>query len=87
MDEKNNPKTDEAFCVHRRSLQEKKIEKKGRRGRRSGLCMGEILAIRIWFNPSKCRDFKTFYRGSNGEFLRPFFPKMPNYSSFMKRIK
>jgi hypothetical protein len=65
----------------------KKIEKKERRGRKSGLCVDEILAIQIWFNLSKCRDFKTFYRGANGEFLRPFFPKMPNYSSSMKQIK
>jgi hypothetical protein len=58
----------------------KNIEEKERRGRKSGLWVSEILTIQIWFNLSKCRDFKTFYRGVNGEFLRPFFPKMPNYS-------
>jgi hypothetical protein len=30
VDEKDNPKTGEAFCGHRRSLQEKKDRKKGK---------------------------------------------------------
>jgi hypothetical protein len=42
---------------------EKKIEQKERRGRKGGLWGSEILAIQIWFNLNKCRDFKTFYRG------------------------
>jgi hypothetical protein len=68
MDEKHNPKTDEAFRVHRQSLQEEKIEEKGGRGRQSGLWVSEIVTIQIWFNLTKCRDFKTFYRGANGKF-------------------
>jgi hypothetical protein len=51
------------------------------------VCVSEILAIQIWFNLSKCRNFKTLYRRANGEFLRQFFPRMPNCSSFMKQIK
>ncbi|MDR1233163.1 MAG: hypothetical protein LBJ75_02810, partial [Puniceicoccales bacterium] len=43
----------------------KKIGQKERRGRKSGLWVSEILAIQIWFNLSKCREFKTFYRGVN----------------------
>ncbi|MDR1232822.1 MAG: IS982 family transposase [Puniceicoccales bacterium] len=33
------------------------------------------------------QGFQDILPGVSGEFLRPFFPKMPNYSSFMKQIK
>jgi IS5 family transposase len=36
---------------------------------------------------SKMRSFKVFYDGVQGKFLRPFFPKMPSYTAYMKQLK
>jgi hypothetical protein len=36
---------------------------------------------------SKVRSFKTFYEGACGKFLRPFFPKMPSHTAFLKQLK
>jgi hypothetical protein len=63
MDEKTTPRLTRLFVVIDDLCKQKKIGKKERRGRESGLCVSEILAIQIWLNLSKCRDFKTFYRG------------------------
>ncbi|MDR1173513.1 MAG: hypothetical protein LBK24_01820 [Puniceicoccales bacterium] len=52
----------------------KKTEQKERRGREGGLWVSEILAIQIWFNLNKCKDFKTFYRSQRRVFT-PIFPK------------
>jgi IS5 family transposase len=68
-------------------MQEKKITMRAGRGRPCKLLPQEIATIYVWFMKSKMRSFKVFYEGVEGEFLRPFFPKMPSYTAFLKQLK
>ena len=61
------------------------VRKRGK-GRR-GLCVSEVVTIYVWFLKDKVRSFGEFYDGINGQFLRQFFPQMPDYSNFLKHLK
>jgi hypothetical protein len=65
----------------------KKITARTGRGRPCRLYPSEIMTIYVWFLRSKCSSFKEFYNGVQGKFLRPFFPKMTTYGSFMRQLK
>jgi hypothetical protein len=56
-------------------------------GRKSKLSISEMVTISVWFLRSKVKDFKTFYEGCQGKFLREYFPSMPDYSNFLKQKK
>jgi IS5 family transposase len=66
---------------------EKRIGMRVGRGRPCRLHPSEIVTIYVWFMLSKVRSFKTFYKGPQGKFLRPFFPKMTTYTAFLKQLK
>jgi hypothetical protein len=66
---------------------EKKIMPLGGPGRKSGLSVSEIVTIYVWFLRSKVKDFKTFYEGCQGRFLRKYFPATADYSNFLKQKK
>jgi hypothetical protein len=66
---------------------EKKRVPLRRPGKKSRLSIGEMVTIYVWFLRSKGKDFKTFYEGCQGQFLREYFPAMPDYSNFLKPKK
>jgi hypothetical protein len=65
----------------------KNIMTRNGKGRRYWLCASEVVTIYVWFLKSKVNSFREFYGGVHGQFLRQFFPKMPDYSNFLKHPK
>jgi hypothetical protein len=65
----------------------KNITMRQGRGRPCQLFPSEIVTIYVWFITSNACSFKAFYNGSQGEFLRQFFPKMPSYTAFLKQVQ
>jgi hypothetical protein len=57
------------------------------RGRPNKLFPGEIIPVYAGFMRSKTLNFKAFYGGIHGIFLRPLVPKMPPYTDFLKQLK
>ncbi|MDR2677621.1 MAG: hypothetical protein LBB26_03600 [Puniceicoccales bacterium] len=49
-----------------------------------GLHLFEVWTIYSFFQLSGFKHFKSFYNGAMGIWLRPYFPKMPSYSQFLK---
>ncbi|MDR3117314.1 MAG: hypothetical protein LBT98_01965 [Puniceicoccales bacterium] len=56
-------------------------------GRKFGLHFSEVWTIYAAFQLSGMRHFNRFYDGLYGKWLRPYFPKMPSYSVFLRRLQ
>lgn len=56
-------------------------------GRKSGLTLSEVWTIYALFQMSGTCDFMHFYEGLYGKYLKAFFPKMPSYSAFLRRVQ
>jgi hypothetical protein len=49
-------------------------------GRPSILSFAQLLTLKIFWELSRVKDFKTFYHGPLRKILAEFFPKLPEYS-------
>jgi hypothetical protein len=56
-------------------------------GRKFGLHFSDVWTICAAFQLSGMRHFNQFYDGLYGKWLRPYFPKMPSYSAFLRRLQ
>jgi hypothetical protein len=66
----------------------KGINKGGkRRGRKRGIRVVDIIAIGVWYSQSGLKNLKQFCQGAEGEWLREYYPKMPEYSNLLKQLK
>jgi hypothetical protein len=55
-------------------------------GRPPILSFAQLLTLKISWELSRVKDFKTFYHGPMRKILEDFFPKLPEYSGIMKRL-
>ncbi|MDR2677779.1 MAG: hypothetical protein LBB26_04460 [Puniceicoccales bacterium] len=55
-------------------------------GRPSILSFAQLLTLKIFWELSRVKDFKTFYHGPLCKILAEFFPKLPEYSGIVKRL-
>ena len=57
-----------------------------RRRRRGGLCLSEVMTIRVGFPLSGYRTFTDYYLGQVLRDQRPYFPGLVSYDRFVERL-
>ena len=57
-----------------------------RRRRRGGLCLREVMTIRVGFHRSGYRTFKPYYLGEGLRHQRAYFPGLVSYNRFIERL-
>jgi hypothetical protein len=68
------------------SCEKNRLEFSSKTGRHPILSFANILTMSIFWQVSRIKDFKSFYHGPMRPILEEFFPKLPEYSSVMKRL-
>ena len=51
------------------------------------LSLNEIIIVTIYFHLSNYRTFKSYYTKHVSTFLKPYFPKLVSYNSFVELMR
>ena len=72
------------FCKAFEPVLEEHLLENGRRTRRPGLCLSEIMTLLVHFHRTSYRSFKAYYTQHVMSHLRGHFPRLVSYNRFVE---